>query len=360
MNILVVLPNDTLGGAEQYLKMVAEFYKNEAVEVIFLQPSRSKQWNNMSDKTTLHYVGHKFSIITFFYLVFSLLFKQRKVFDYVFTSHTSVTGLIGMFVKLGVVKKKFFIARESTSIFKRFSGFKLYVYKLFYFVGYDQVDLLVCQTNFMKDQLVRGYPKIVQKTKIEVIPNPIDLKLIATNEKKKPDFIPPEEYIVTAGRLIPEKGFDLLIQSFKEISDKYSNLKLIILGEGEQRLVLEKLSKDLGLENKVMLPGKVVNVYPFFKKAKLCIVSSRIEGFPNVLLQMMSQNNNVITTLCAGDMSDIPNVLKIPINDVTSMSAALTDTLSQDNNGNRDIFDIFLAERSIDFFVKRVDTIIRS
>src|SRR5690606_20880375 len=116
----------------------------------------------------------------------------------------------------------------------------------------------------------------------------------------------PNNFIVTAGRLIHEKGYDILINAFAELKEKYPDLKLIILGYGDLKQELIYLATSLNIEQDVIFWGFVENVYPFFKKAKACVISSRVEGFPNVLLQMMSQNSNVVSTTCAGGIDTIP------------------------------------------------------
>ena len=118
------------------------------------------------------------------------------------------------------------------------------------------------------------------------------------------------EFICAAGRLIPIKGFSLLINAFKPIVEKRKDLKLVILGEGPERDNLQKQIHQLGLEGSVILMGHVANPYVYFKYAKVCVVSSIEEGFPNTLLQMIALNTLVVSTLCAGGIAEIPSILK--------------------------------------------------
>ena len=249
-----------------------------------------------------------------------------------------------------LIKTKHFVARESTSIFIRFKGIKLWTYKLFYWLGYKQVDLLICQTQVMRDQIIRGFPKIEKYTSVKVLPNPIDYSLITKKEKFKLNENLPPEYLVTAGRLIPEKGYDILIEAFSDVKKTFPKLKLIILGEGDLKQELTLLAQTLKIENDVIFWGFVENVYPYFKNARACVVSSRVEGFPNVLLQMMSQNNNVISTTCAGGISDIPGIHIAKTNNVDSLQQSILDALYSKVD-NRKLFDAFLKKRDISTFV---------
>src|SRR5690606_25216854 len=189
--------------------------------------------------------------------------QRRKQYEYVFTSHIHLNSYAGLLIHFGIIKTKFFIGRESTSIFKRFTGMQLRMYRFMYRFGYNKLDLLICQTNFMKEQLAQALPKLASKIKIEVIPNPINLKKSAI-ENENFEF-KNQKYIVSAGRLIQLKGFDLLIKAFALIKVRHPDLKLIILGEGTERENLEALAKELGIMESVLLVGFQDNVYPYFR-----------------------------------------------------------------------------------------------
>lgn len=352
--IVILLPNNSLGGAEQYLRMIAENYVSEEVKVFFLQKlNNSKEWENPSDRVTKIYLSNSSKIIGLLKLFWKFLLKPETTYI-VFTSHVFINGIAGLFIRLGLLKTKYFVARESTSIFKRFKGIKLLSYKLAYKLGYGKIDLLICQTEDMKSQLLKGLPWLdKKKIKIAVLHNPIDLKLI---EKKENDPVQDdirENSLVSAGRLIPEKGFDILIIAFSKIYRDSPNLSLTILGEGPERGKLEALIEKNNLNAKVFLPGRVSNVYPYFKKAKLCVVSSRIEGFPNVLLQMMSQNEKVVSTLCAGGIENLRGIITAKTNDVDQLVEAIRKSLNS-RVSNRIVFDELLNLRNIDSFVSEI------
>ncbi|WP_394749405.1 glycosyltransferase [Spongiimicrobium salis] len=354
MKILLISPNSTLGGAEQYLKMVAGHFHKESVEVIILKKTNTTAWKDI--KGEVRYKSDRSEGIGILLLFLELLFKKRKKYDLIFTSHVYTTGVVGIFLKLGLLRTTHFVGRESTSIFKRFSGLKLMTYKLFYALGYSKVDLLICQTAFMKEQLLAALPKLSNSTKVEVIPNPINLDEIATRGAMPLDHpLLHKKYIVSAGRLIPEKGYDLLIPAFKALLPSFPDVSLVILGEGKDRELLEQLIATLDLQEKVFLPGFQKNVLPFFKNAEACVVSSRIEGFPNVLLQMMSQNTKVVSTECAGGISDIPGIETLPPKIEEKLTIALRTVLTQDLTKNRKTFDSYLKKRDIRFFIARIN-----
>ena len=351
--ILIVLPTDNLGGAEKVLKMIARHYINNAnVSVFFLQKRSTSLWDNVliNKNITLDYGKSKSSALGLINLLYFIL-KCRK-YHHIFSSQTIINGFIGLLIKLRIIQTKFFIARESTTIFNRFSGIKLLKYRMIYYLGYSSIDLLICQTELMKDQFMKNLPFISKKINIKTIPNPINLeKTLQPNT----DFIFNEDFIVAAGRLIEEKGFDILLDAFNLLKNDYYNLKLVILGEGPLSSHLETKIRILNLADKVLLPGRVSNVLTYFNLARACVVSSRIEGFPNVLLEMMSQNTNVVSTKCAGGIDELEGVFVVEVNDVSELVEHLKVILDSDTSQNRVLFDKELKSRNIENFINKIE-----
>ncbi|HHB93609.1 MAG TPA: glycosyltransferase, partial [Campylobacterales bacterium] len=103
--------------------------------------------------------------------------------------------------------------------------------------------------------------------------------------------------IVAVGMLRKEKAFERLLQVFNLLDDKYC---LYIIGEGIQREMLEENIKKLKMENRVKLLGLKENPYIYMKEAKLLLLSSLYEGFPNVILEANACGTFVIANACAG------------------------------------------------------------
>lgn len=350
---LIIVPNENLGGAEQVLQMLSfERSHNTNVEIFFLTKTMGKPWINNKNNIKYNYSRFNYSILGLFQLAFYL--NKQKKFNYVFSSHTFVNGFVGILIKFNLFKVNYFIARESTEVFKRFKGTKLLIYKILIYLGYSNIDLLISQTKKMEELLkikLLSHPKI-----LKTIPNPVNFKNIKVCSN---EFIVEDKFLVSAGRLIPEKGYDNLIHAFNNFRLHHPEIKLIILGDGPEKENLLKLIVSLNLVGSVILKGFVNNVYPYFKKAKICIVSSRIEGFPNVLLQMMSQNTKVISTLCAGGIKDLKGVFTLEVDDIKGLSSMMTNVLKKDTLKNRVIFDILLKKRDINVFMKNIDDSIK-
>jgi len=124
--------------------------------------------------------------------------------------------------------------------------------------------------------------------------------------KKKYEGIFDEGFVyITVGRLRHQKGQWHLIRSFKSLSEKHKDAKLIVIGDGRLRKPLYKLIKKMNLEDKVFLIGNVNNVFPYLKKGDCFVFSSLYEGFGNVITEALSQNIPVISTDCPSGPREI-------------------------------------------------------
>jgi teichuronic acid biosynthesis glycosyltransferase TuaC len=159
--------------------------------------------------------------------------------------------------------------------------------------------IAVCQA--LKDAMVRlGVPD----QKVTVIPNGVDhtnFRPLPRKQAREDLQFPLERRVIlSVGLLIPRKGFDILIKATKILVEKYgySDLLLIVVGEGESRRHLEKLTEHLGLQEHVRLAGAVAheNLYKWYSAADLfCLASSR-EGWPNVVLEALACGRPVVAT----------------------------------------------------------------
>jgi glycosyltransferase involved in cell wall biosynthesis len=100
------------------------------------------------------------------------------------------------------------------------------------------------------------------------------------------------------------------------------------MGDGPLRLHLQALADQLLIHSRVWLLGEVHDPRALFKHARVCVVSSKLEGFPNVLLEMMTVNGSVVSTLCADGIQDLPGVITCKPEDALAMISALNEALS--------------------------------
>lgn len=127
----------------------------------------------------------------------------------------------------------------------------------------------------------RGYylENLKIKCPIQSIHNPI----IGLDDIKK--YNSESKMILSVGRLTHQKGFDMLVDVAKEVLHKHPDWIWVILGEGEDRPLLEQKIKSYQLENRLILKGNVSNVKDYYAKTGIFVMTSRYEGLPMTLLE---------------------------------------------------------------------------
>lgn len=157
-----------------------------------------------------------------------------------------------------------------------------------------------------------------------VIPNPVEI----------PARTPPHETsrtLVAVGRLVRQKGFDLLLEAFARIAHKHAEWRLVIWGEGAERARLEALRDRLGLNGRVDLPGVTERPGQWTEDAGLFVLSSRFESFGNVITEAMAAALPVIAFDCPWGPGEIlrdqVEGLLVPAADVGALAAALDELL---------------------------------
>lgn len=144
--------------------------------------------------------------------------------------------------------------------------------------------------------------KIVNEAKLILLRDPIiDTNFIVKAKEKfkeKEIQTTKNKYYICIGRLTKQKNFQLIINSFYEISQHNKNFKVIILGSGEQFYFLDNLIKKYKLQNNIFLMGHKSNIYSYLKNAK-CFISSSLWEDPGwVIVEAIYSNTFVISSNC--------------------------------------------------------------
>jgi len=191
--------------------------------------------------------------------------------------------------------------------------------------SYGLLDAVVAQTE-------RSAAWIRHHTlarRVVVIENPLTpLPLTRPPLISPEDLVAPHERVLLAvGRLEYQKGFDLLLDAFARVAGRHLQWQLVILGEGNDRPALERQSLTAGLEHRVALPGRAGNVSEWYNRADLFVLSSRFEGFPNVLAEAMAAGLPVVSTDCPTGPADLVrdgvNGHLVPVDDAVALAEAL-------------------------------------
>ena len=222
------------------------------------------------------YLKSRISQILIFLLSFNSLRKLliKEVPEY-FIAH--------LIISLPLVL--FSIFNFKTKLIIRISGTpKLnFVRKFFWKILSKKVYKITCPTNSTYEKLKKL--KIFSEDKLEILYDPI-ISVKKINKKKLEEIdekFRNQDFLLGIGRLTKQKNFKFLIKSFYEINLRFPKLKLVILGEGEERAVLEKLINNLELKDKVFLEGHKKNVFNYIYRSK-CFVSSSLYEDPGFVI----------------------------------------------------------------------------
>tara|TARA_B100000989_G_scaffold260736_1_gene211444 strand:- start:2994 stop:4136 length:1143 start_codon:yes stop_codon:yes gene_type:complete len=203
----------------------------------------------------------------------------------------------------------FFFFKFETKLIIRISGTpKLNKFRRFFWTLFSKnVHIVTCPTQSTLKKL--SALKIFPNKKLKLLYDPI-LKVNSINVKKREKIenrLLENDYILSIGRLTKQKNFSLLISAFKEIIIKYPDLKLVILGEGEDRKKLEKLIKNLSLKNYVFLEGYKKNIFNYLHNCECYISSSLYEDPGFTLIESGFLNKAVIAADSNTGPSEILN-----------------------------------------------------
>lgn len=153
-----------------------------------------------------------------------------------------------------------------------------------------------------------------------VIPNPVELPA-GWRERRGGNRL------VAVGRLVPQKGFDLLLEAFATVARDFPAWELVIWGEGAERGRLERQRDALGLRDRVRLPGVTGRPGLWVEDADAFVLSSRYEGWGIVLLEAMAAGLPVVSFDCEWGPRDMVedgvDGLIVPREDVAALARAL-------------------------------------
>ncbi len=196
--------------------------------------------------------------------------------------------------------------------------------------AYPQASAVVALTSGTAAWLREHVPG----SQVTVIPNAVRWPL----DRAEPLLPPPPRNgrlrLLAAGRLHPHKGFDLLIRAFHAVARQFPDWDLVILGEGDCRDALQSQIDEAGLAARVSMPGRVGNVGDWYAQSDLYVLSSRVEGLSNTLLEAMASGLAPVAFDCETGPREIvrngiDGVLVHPPEDDEALAAHLSDMMAR-------------------------------
>lgn len=287
-NIMFVVPKLTGGGAEKTVANLSKLLKDKynIYIVIFRDTDTKYDYNGKLIILKNYKANHKFSNFTYAIKLSNELRKIKKnlCID-VAVSFLTYADIVNVLSKTS--EKIYISIRNMDSLLLRKS-------LLFYITKFccKKADQIIAISKHVNDDIQKNFK--VKKDKIITIYNPC----INNSIEKKELLNNNENFIITMGRLTDQKGHWHLIRAFNEVVKYYPDLKLYILGDGENKSLYQDLVDGYSLSNSVKFLGFVDNPLDYIIDAKLFIFTSLYEGLGNSLLETLSCKVPIISTDC--------------------------------------------------------------
>ncbi len=199
----------------------------------------------------------------------------------------------------------------------------------------------------------------IDASRVRVVYNPVVSREMferAAEPAEHPWFTPGQPPVVLGvGRLAAQKRFGDLLRAFALLKER-SPARLVILGEGRERGELEALTRTLGLEDHVDMPGFVANPYAYLARAGAFALSSAWEGLPTVLIEALALGTPIVSTDCRSGPREILQGGEygrlVPVGDPPGLAEALLEALQEPRAAHgTEAYAPFTYEASVDAYL---------
>lgn len=279
------------GGSERVLCNFANLFSTKGYEVDLIILNQDVKNIKIEEKVNIIQLNKTRS--TFGILPLMKYFFINK--NIIIISSQRHINLIVLIAKIFTFNKCKIYIRESTCynlLIQTEPILKKFIIKFLTPILYRFSSNIICPAEDVKTDFLSNNSSLAYK--IVKLYNPIDFRYIQSESKKqnqlKIDI--PKKFVVCVSRLSTEKNVSFLIDSFKEV--KIEGVKLLILGEGKDRVNLEKQIDSLNLKNKIFLLGHINNPYYLVSKAMLSVSTSVVEGLPNAILESIALETPIL------------------------------------------------------------------
>ena len=199
-------------------------------------------------------------------------------------------------------------------------------------LSYPRAARIIPVSQGVADTLVDDFG--VARDRMRIVANPVDIAAIEAKAAKPPVPAIDGPYVVAMGRFVPNKNFTLAIRAFAASG---ITGKLVLLGQGPERDALAALAGELGIGDRLVMPGFAANPYALIARATFMLLSSNAEGFPNALVEALASGAPVVATDCQSGPSEVLDVqippggksadgrggILVPVEDVAAMAQAI-------------------------------------
>lgn len=227
------------------------------------------------------------------------------------------------------------VLREASSLVNARSVFKRQAMRWLY----RRADAVIAVSGGVAEDLRSlGIPD----DRIRVIHNPVDRDKLQHLADTGSALSSAESgpYVIALGRLTEAKDYPTLLRAYAA-SNLRHGYRLVIVGEGEQRAQLEDVVRELGIADRVLLAGALDNPFRVLAGAALLVLSSRWEGYPNVVLEALALNVPVVATDCRHGprelLGDGRRGRLVPVGDSVALAQAMDEEMTDRRRSDDDV-----------------------
>jgi glycosyltransferase involved in cell wall biosynthesis len=336
-NIIFFLHNLNVGGAEKNFINYANYLSNSNINVkIICLSAKGILKKNINKKVKVIDLNKK-SLKNSIFLILKIINSTKP--DILFSSLLHISLLLCIFKKMNFIKAKLFL-RPSNVVLTNHTLIKnkpnyLIIILTNLFLRY--ADLFFCiSDNIFKE--LRSFKIPVNKI-IKINNAIVDNDFYQKSKKplKNNKRLNKTDYILSIGRLTEQKNHLMLLNSFIQIKKKYKKkLFLVLIGEGHLKKYLKNFVKINKIDKNVIFLKNLQNVLNYIKSCKLFVQTSLWEGQPNVLIEALLLNKQVIATNCPGqnkkNLQQFKNCHLLKINSINTLSKSILYFLNKKKN----------------------------
>ena len=313
-NIAVLVNSLVGGGAERIALVSLKELKSKGYKVSLICLENEDGYEVPSDVPVYFLTDNnklKNPIIKVYWIIrsaitLSKLIKKNHI-GFV-QSHLVRSNFINVAAKIFGAKHKTQLVSHLPINFSN-SIFPVRLFKSFFYAWfYRKADEVVSISNLMKAEIENTLSLEKHGVNHRVVYNPHNLEKVRNGALKETEifnFSPDKRYLIVAGRLQPHKKVDVTIKALHTIRKEFPTTELVILGEGNDRSRLEQLVAEKELTPYVHILGRAANPHAYIARSEALILSSELEGLPNILIESMACGTPVISSDCVSGPREI-------------------------------------------------------
>lgn len=346
----IVTPSFKGGGAERIAVNLANEYTAHGHDVTLLVFQDIGEYKEqLCSEVKVKVVGKNraYKIVLYVFKYF-----RDSNFSHVLSVIRDANIVIGFALLFNRKIKLIFREANELNAIKFYSYFKKIKFLFAMRLAYFRAELVIANSKKTKQDLIEQ--KITKPNKIKVIYNPVLADSYEINLQADCDFKFEKNgyYFLNLGRYHYQKNHVSLIRAFSRVAALSSRARLLILGEGDAAPELVSEIKNLNLVGKVILLPFQKNPFPYYRNSDCFVLSSRWEGFGNVIVEALASGLPVISTACGGPrciLQDNQYGVLVEQDNAEALASAMIDIMG----GKKRFSPALLKMRGAEFTVSK-------